>query len=312
MRIGISACLLGERVRFNGGHKASRLCLETLARHFELVPLCPEMAIGLGTPREAIRLVGDPAAPRAVASRDASRDFSEPLRAYGEKVADELHDLCGFVLMQKSPSCGLQRVKLYRDDGRPVDGGSTGIFAAALQARRPELPLEEEGRLHDPVLRENFLNRVFVYARWQRLLADGLSRRALLDFHARHKYLLMATSPQQQHALGRLLADAGRQDPAELGPRYFRQLMAALGLRASRGTHSNVLQHLSGYLKRALSREEKHELQRLIDQYRGGVVPLVAPLTLLRHHFRRHPDQYVARQDYLQPYPDELSLRNQL
>ena len=309
IRIGISACLLGAPVRYNGGHKRSTLCTEVLAEHFELVPLCPEMGMGLGTPRPTIRLVGEPEAPRALMPQEQDRDVSEELRAQVDRVPA---GLSGFVLMQKSPSFGLHRVKLYRDNGHLAEKGSRGIFAAALHARYPELPLEEEGRLHDPVLRENFLNRVFVHARWQRLLADGISRQGLIDFHARHKYLLMATHPQQQKALGRLLGHLGQQDLHELATRYFRELMSALSRPATRGTHSNVLQHLSGYLKQHLGSQERAELQHLITQYRGGVIPLVVPLTLLRHHFNRHPDAYIARQDYLRAYPDALSLRNSI
>jgi uncharacterized protein YbgA (DUF1722 family)/uncharacterized protein YbbK (DUF523 family) len=310
LKLGISACLLGEPVRFNGGHKRSALCTEVLAEHFELVPVCPETAIGLGSPRPAIRLVGDPLAPRALIPQDNDRDLTDALRAQGARVAREMDDISGFVLMHKSPSCGLHRVKLYRDNGHVAETSTRGVFAAALHSLRPELPLEDEGRLHDPVLRENFLNRVFVYGRWQRLLADGLTCQGLLDFHARHKYQLMATNPHQQKALGRLLSDLGRHDLAELAPRYFSQLMDALSRPATRGTHSNVLQHLSGYLKRHLGNTERAELQQLIEQYRSGVIPLVVPLALLRHHFNRHPDAYVANQDYLRPYPDDLSLRN--
>ncbi len=310
LKLGISACLLGERVRYNGGHKRSSLCTEVLAEHFELVPVCPEMAIGLGTPRPSIRLVGDADAPRALIPQTHDRDLTTELRAQGARIAREMDDISGFVLMHKSPSCGLHRVKLYRDNGHLAEATTRGVFAATLHNLRPDLPLEDEGRLHDPVLRENFLNRVFVYGRWQRLLAAGITRQGLLDFHARHKYLLMATHPQQQKVLGRLLGDLSRQDLAELAPRYFRQLMEALSRQATRGTHSNVLQHLSGYLKRHLGNAERTELQQLIEQYRTGVIPLVVPLTLLRHHFNRHPDAYVANQDYLRPYPDDLSLRN--
>lgn len=312
LKLGISACLLGAQVRYNGGHKESRLCSETLASHFEFVPLCPEAAIGLGIPREPIRLVGDPAAPRAVGTVHPERDHTQALADYGTRMAVELHDICGYILMQKSPSCGMERVKVYRDNGYPAEGGGSGIFAATLARLRPDLPIEEDGRLNDAVLRENFLTRVFAYAEWQRLLASGLSRKAICDFHARYKYQLMASNPEQYKALGRQLADLGRHDPAEFGPRYFSQLMAALKRCATRGTHSNVLQHLSGYLKRALSSDERQEIAQLIEQYRRGIVPLVVPLTLLKHHFRRHPDDYVARQAYLQPHPENLSLRNAL
>ena len=310
IKVGISACLLGEPVRFNGGHKESRLCSETRARHFEFVPVCPEVAIGLGTPRQPIRLVGDPDQPRAVGSVHAELDVTDALSAYGRQVATELHDICGFVLMQKSPSCGMERVKVYQANGHPIEGGGSGLFAHALMQARPDLPIEEDGRLNDPVLRENFLTRIFAYAEWQRLVASGVTRKALVEFHSRYKYQLMATDPVQYKALGRLVATVGKQPLEAFAPSYFSQLMAALKKTASRGTHTNVLQHLSGYLKRDLGTQDKQELQRLIDQYREGVVPLVVPMTLLKHHFRRHPDRYVATQVYLQPHPEDLSLRN--
>ncbi|MDF0730145.1 DUF523 and DUF1722 domain-containing protein [Pseudomonas entomophila] len=312
-RIAISACLTGQEVRYNGGHKASNLCGELLAAHFDWVPLCPEVAIGLGIPRDAIRLVGDPEAPAVLGSRNPGTDLSGPLRAYGERMADELHDICGYVFMQKSPSCGLERVKVYQDDGRPSLKGGRGAYAQAFCARRPDLPVEEEGRLHDPVLRENFISRVYAYADWQRLLADGLSRGALVRFHSRYKYLLMAHNPQAYRELGRLLGSMRRDDaPQEIGPRYFSLLMQALRRCASRGTHSNVLQHLCGYLRPILDSDDKAELQQLIGQYQQGSVPLVVPLTLLKHHLRNHPDPYLLQQTYLQPHPESLGLRNAL
>jgi uncharacterized protein YbgA (DUF1722 family)/uncharacterized protein YbbK (DUF523 family) len=311
LKIGISACLLGKPVRFNGGHKESRLCSEILARHFEYVPVCPEVGIGLGTPREAIRLVGDPASPRVRGSVHHELDVSDALTGFGQRTAEQLGDICGYILMQKSPSCGMERVKVYQDNGSTVPGGGRGLFAAALMQARPDLPVEEDGRLNDPVLRENFITRVFAYAEWQRLLREGLSRRALYTFHARYKYQLMATSRTQYQALGRQLAN--NREPLDVfAPRYFSQLMAALKHTASRGTHTNVLQHLSGYLKHALSPDDKQELRQIIDQYRLGIVPLVVPLTLLKHHLRRHPDDYLAGQAYLQPHPEDLSLRNAL
>lgn len=310
LKLGISACLLGAEVRFNGGHKESRLCSQVLAEYFEFVPVCPEMAIGLGTPREAIRLVGEPSAPRAIGTRHPELDHSEKLYNFGARMASELDDLCGYIFMQKSPSCGLERVKVYQANGYPAEGGGRGLYASAFCALRPDLPVEEDGRLNDPVLRENFLTRVFAYAEWQRLLASGLTRRAITDFHARYKYQLMANNPLQYKALGQLLGTLGQHDPAQLGPRYFSQLMAALARCATRGTHSNVLQHLCGYLKKVLSHTEKQELNHLIEQYRTGIVPLVVPLTLIKHHFRLHPDHYIARQAYLQPHPENLSLRN--
>ena len=310
-KIGISACLLGENVRFNGGHKQSQLCSEVLAAYFDFVPLCPEVAIGLGIPRETIRLVGDAASPQAVGSVHRELNVTAPLGEYGEKMAAEHSDLCGYIFMQKSPSCGLERVKVYRENGAPVDGGGRGIYAQAFCARHPNLPVEEDGRLNDPVLRENFLTRVFVYASWQQLLGEGLSRHRLLAFHARYKYLLMAHSPAHYKSLGNLLGGMAKgEDLDALGSGYFSALMSGLKKCATRGTHTNVLQHISGYLKQAISADDKQEMQTVIGQYRHGIVPLVVPLTLLKHHFRQHPDRYIAQQAYLQPHPENLSLRN--
>ncbi|QKZ03104.1 YbgA family protein [Pseudomonas eucalypticola] len=309
-RIGISACLLGAEVRYNGGHKESRLCTHSLAEHFEFVPVCPEVAIGMGIPRQPIRLVGDASQPQALGTVDPALNVTAPLAAYGQQMADELQDLSGYIFMHKSPSCGLERVKVYRDNGAPQHEGGRGIYAQAFCAAHPDLPVEEDGRLCDAVLRENFMVRVYAYADWQALLAEGLSRGGLMRFHSRYKYQLMANNPVQYKVIGHLLGTMGRGDASEIGPRYFSQLMAALKRCATRGTHSNVLQHLSGYLKQSLSSADKQEIQHLIEQYREGIVPLVVPLTLLKHHFRLHPDPYVSQQVYLQPHPENLSLRN--
>ncbi|PNG36908.1 MULTISPECIES: YbgA family protein [Pseudomonas] len=309
-KIAISACLMGVEVRYNGGHKESRLCSRVLSEYFDFVPLCPEVAIGMGTPREPIRLVGDPEQPRAVGTVDASLDVTLPLAEYGERMAAQVDDICGYIFMQNSPSCGLERVKVYQANGIPHRNGGRGIYAQAFCAQYPDLPVEEAGRLNDPVLRENFLTRVYVYRDWQALLKQGLTRRALTDFHSRCKYLLMAHHPVQYKTLGNLLGSMGKGDPNLIGPRYFSELMAALSKCATRGTHSNVLQHLSGYLKQSISAEDKQEVQHVIGQYRHGIVPLVVPLTLLKHHFRQHPDPYIAQQLYLQPHPENLSLRN--
>ena len=309
-KLGISACLMGAEVRFNGGHKESHLCTRALTEYFEFVTACPEVAIGLGIPREPIRLVGDAQNPQAVGTVNRELNVTEALADYGLQMAEELGDICGYIFMQKSPSCGLERVKVYTEKGAPVDGGGRGIYAQAFCERHPNLPVEEDGRLNDPVLRENFITRVFAYAAWQDLLKAGITRRALTEFHSRYKYQLMANDPVQYKALGNLLGNMGRSDPNEIAPQYFSDLMAALKKPATRRTHTNVLQHLSGYLKQTLSAPDKQEVQQLITQYHQGIVPLIVPLTLLKHHFRQHPDPYVALQVYMQPHPENLSLRN--
>jgi uncharacterized protein YbgA (DUF1722 family)/uncharacterized protein YbbK (DUF523 family) len=312
IKVGISACLLGAPVRFNGGHKQSHLCKDVLSQYFDYVSVCPEQAIGLGTPREPIRLVGETHNPRAVGTVNPELDVTDALTAYGQHTAAQLNDVCGFILMQKSPSCGMERVKVYQYSGHTAEHGGVGLFAAALMRTQPLLPIEEDGRLNDPVLRENFITRVFAYAQWQHLVSSGLSRKKLYDFHARYKYQLMANSPTDCTALGRLLASNPQLRLGIVATQYFSLFMSALKKIANRGSHTNVLQHISGYIKRSLDADEKRELQILISQYRSGIVPLIVPLTLLKHHFKRHPDRYIAEQVYLQPHPENLSLRNAL
>lgn len=310
IKVGISSCLLGEQVRYDGGHKHLRLCTESLSRYFDFVPECPEVGIGMGIPRKPIRLIGDVEAPRAVESEQQQQEYTEQLTAFGISKAEQHGDLCGYIFMKNSPSCGLFRVKVYQDNGYPAPEGGRGLYARAFTDAHPLLPVEESGRLCDPLLRENFITRVFAYADWQQQLKAGLTHQRILDFHVRYKYCLMAHSPQQYAELGRMLADAGNHDPNELGQRYFTALMQVLGKLASRKTHTNVLMHLQGYLKKVLSSREKQELNKIIEQYRTAQVPLIVPVTLLKHHFNNHPDPYIDKQAYLQPYPEDLSLRN--
>lgn len=308
--IGISSCLLGEEVRYNGGHKLSRLCVNQLADYFSYRQVCPEVGIGLGVPRTPIRLLGTSDRPRAVNVEDNSIDVTDRLRDFARQTLPSLADICGYIFIKGSPSCGLFRVKVYRE-GNPnaVDTGR-GIYAQAVTEAMPLLPVEEAGRLSDPVLRENFIARVYAYHHWQKLLAEGLTAARILDFHASYKYSLMAHSPQSHDRLGRMLADAGRHDAEVLGQKYFAALMQALGNKATRKSNTNVLMHLQGYLKKNLQAQEKEKLSEVIEQYRLGIVPLVVPVTLLQHHFNNHPNDYISKQAYFDPYPPELSLRN--
>jgi uncharacterized protein YbgA (DUF1722 family)/uncharacterized protein YbbK (DUF523 family) len=311
IRIGISSCLLGQQVRYDGGHKHNGYITETLGQFFEFVPFCPEVAIGLGIPRPPIRLVKHGSAVQARGVQDPALDVTGPLTAYAERVAPKLHAVCGYILKKNSPSCGMERVKLYSAKGMPVST-SAGVYAGRLLELLPELPFEEEGRLMDPVLRENFIERVFVYHRWQQLHARRLSPGGLVEFHTRHKFIVLAHDEKAYRALGRLVAGAGRGGIAELGQRYLRDLMQALRRPATRTRHANVLQHIAGFFKQQLAADDKRELQGLIDNYRRGQLPLVVPITLMRHYLRRFPDDYLAAQYYLAPHPDELMLRNQI
>lgn len=312
IKVGVSACLLGQEVRYNGGHKHLALLTQELAKYFDYVPTCPEMGAGMGVPRPAMHLVGDADAPRAVKVGDHSVDYTDQLHRYADERIPQLQDLCGYVFIKNSPSCGLFRVKVYLENGYPSPTPGRGLFAAALTKAMPLLPVEEDGRLHDPVLRENFITRVFAMKAWRDLCAKGLTAAGLIDLHSRYKYTLMAHSPQDYSALGQMLADAGKYDPNELGPRYFAGMMQVLQRKATRKSNTNVLMHLQGYLKKQLQAPEKSSLGRVIEQYRSGLIPLIVPVTLLKHYFQVFPDPYIERQSYFQPYPDELSLRNTL
>ena len=311
IRLGISSCLLGQEVRYDGGHKHNGYITESLGQFFEFVPFCPEVAIGLGVPRPPIRLVKDVDGTRARGIKDPTLDVTDRLAEYAAKVAPKLRGVSGYILKKGSPSCGMERVKVYGRQGVSVSAGA-GIYAGALMELLPELPFEEEGRLMDPVLRENFIERVFVYHRWQQLAGQRLTARRLVEFHTRHKFIVLAHDEKRYRELGRLVATAGRRGIAAIGQDYITLLMQALRKPATRTRHSNVLQHLFGFFKDNLDAGDKRELLALIDSYRRGHVPLVVPITLIRHYLRRFPEPYVSAQYYLAPHPDELMLRNQI
>jgi len=309
LRLGVSACLLGQPVRYDGGHKRDGFVADLLAAHFDLLPLCPEVAIGLGVPRRPIRLVATTSGVRVRGVHDPALDVTDALDREAAQIVSAAPDLCGYVLKKNSPSCGMQRVKTYSEGGMP-NGRASGAYAAGLMARAPLLPVEEEGRLGDPTLRENFIERVFAYARWQALTASEVTGAALVDFHSRHKYQLLAHNQAAYRRLGPLVARAGRRPAPQLLQQYGREFIGALARPASVGNHVNVLQHLAGYLKDALDPGDKTELQAAIDAYRTGRGPLLVPITLLRHHLRRNPQPWAARQTYLHPDPREQVLRS--
>lgn len=304
VRIGISSCLLGERVRYDGNHKRDGYLIETWGPYVEFVPICPEVGIGLGVPRPPIRLAGDAAHPRAVGVRDATIDVTTRLERYARARAREFDDLDGYVFKSGSPSCGLARVPVH---GSQKSGA--GVYARVFTAAHPWLPVEEEARLNDPGLRDNFIERVFAYRRW-RTLRPRMTAARLVAFHTAHKLVLMAHGPAPARAAGWLVAEARPGNVKRVSADYVRVFMQTLARPASRKTHSNVLMHAMGYLKRQLSAEDKTELLELIDAYRLGRAPLFAPLTLLRHHLRHRPDPFLAQQLYLYPDTLELMLRN--
>lgn len=308
--IAISSCLLGQEVRFDGGHKHNAYITQTLGEYFEYTAFCPEVAIGLGIPRPAIQLVQFENRIRVRGSKDPQLDVTEQLQAYGHSVVPALEGYCGYIFKRASPSCGMERVKVYKN-GNPV-GSSRGAYAAVIMQELPELPVEEEGRLMDPVLRENFIERVFVYHRWQQFKRSGLTSAGLVQFHTIHKFTLLAHDETIYRELGRIIADAGKADIHALAQQYAQHLMQALSKPATRKTHTNVLMHIMGYVKEELTAEDKQELLEILDKYRLGQVPLIVPITLLKHYLRRFPDDYIRQQVYLNPHPDELMLRNSL
>jgi uncharacterized protein YbgA (DUF1722 family)/uncharacterized protein YbbK (DUF523 family) len=316
LRIGISSCLLGEAVRFDGGHKRDAFLVDTFGRHVEWVPVCPELEVGMGTPRESVRLVRSDSgisnvAPLRMVGVRSGTDWTDRMTAYAGRRAATLArlDLCGYVFKKDSPSCGAFRVKVYGDSGMATRSG-TGLFAAEIRRRLPLLPVEEEGRLTDPRLRENFVERVFAYARLRDLFRDRWTVGRLVQFHTAHKLTLMAHSPQAYASLGRLVANARSLDRRTLRQDYETMFMQALERVATPKRHANVLQHVAGYLSKGLDSGSRRELQDLIAEHRTGLVPLIVPLTLVRHHVRRLGVSYLAGQTYLDPHPRELALRN--
>ena len=310
IRLGISAFLLGEKVRFVGGHKLDHFITETLGKFVEYFPVCPEVECGLGIPREAMHLLAAPEGPRLVTVR-TQVDYTERMLAWARKRVVELEqkDLCGFIFKSDSPSSGMERVKIYSGKGGPAKTG-VGMFAREFMQHFPLLPVEEEGRLHDPGLRENFLERLFSLKRWRDTLALGPKPGHLVDFHTRHKLLIMSHSPKYYELLGKLVAQIKGIPLPELYEQYETQLMEALRLKTTIKKNVNVLLHVMGYFKKNLSPAEKEELLEIIDEYRKGYVPLIVPVTLLNHYVRKYDQSYLKDQYYLHPHPIELKLRN--
>lgn len=310
LRLGVSACLLGEAVRFNGGHKRDRFLSDTLGTWVEWVPVCPEVDVGMGIPRPTIRLDDEGEGPRLVEPK-SGHDYTDAMNRYSRGKLKELGlaGLDGYVLKRASPSCGMERVKVYQGKALLHTNG-VGLFAERLIEAAPTLPLEEEGRLNDAVLRENFIERIFSRNRWRVLLKERLTRRRLVAFHTAHKLLLWSHNEAGMRRLGRLLGEAGTLPDQELFSRYEAELQTIMKSRATKKRHTNVLHHALGYLKRFLDPQDKRELLAAIDDYRIGLLPLVVPVTLLRFNIRRHEIEYLLGQLYFDPHPKELLLRN--
>lgn len=308
--VGISSCLLGQEVRYDGAHKYHSYIERTLGQYFQFRPFCPEVEAGLGVPRPAVQLREISGHIRVVGVKDHTLDVTEALNDAARRQHDWPDALCGYILKKDSPSCGMERVKVYRND-IPARNG-VGVFADYLMAHFPTLPVEEEGRLGDPGLRENFIQRVFIRHRWQQLCEQPLTAHRLMTFHSRHKLIAMSHDQNRARDLGRLLAGVTAENIDSVARQYIIDLMACLKIVATRGNHVNVLQHIQGYLKLKLDSDDKQELVETIESYRIGNVPLIVPLTLLKHHFRRQPDPFIDGSYYLSPHPAELSLLNDI
>ncbi len=310
IKIGMSSCLLGESVRFDAGHKKNRYIVDVLAQFFKFVSFCPEVSIGLGIPRPTIRLIKQDDVIRCVSTKDPTLDYTEQLDQSAQEQKHWHQQLSGYIVKKDSPSCGMERVKVYSNDNPTKEG--TGLYTQRLMANFPCLPVEEEGRLLDPVLRENFIKRVFIYHRWQALQSNRRTWTGISKFHAKHKYIFMSHNQNEAKALGNWLANQHDSEIDQLSHQYLSQMMDILKNKATRKTHANTLTHIQGYLKKHIDSIDKQELTETIEQYRLGFLPLIVPITLLKHHFLHHPHQYIIESYYMQPHPSELMLLNGL
>lgn len=308
--VGISECLLGEPVRFDGGHKRNRFLTDVMSRYFDYRPVCPEVLIGLGIPRKPIRLVATDKGTRVRGVEDDSLDVTEALAAEADSALQRMPDICGYVLMQNSPSCAGFRMKRYTEKGFPLDSDGVGAFASRLMELHPLLPVEEAGRLTDAGLRDNFIARVFAYKDWKDSVEADPSPGKLVDFYSRYKYQVMAHHVPGYKALGPLVAQAGSRDIHDLCREFLETFMDALGHKATRKGNTNAMMHLRGYLRGLLDQDEQRELSDVIESYRCGEVPLVVPLTLLKHYLRKVDNPYLQQQTFWSPHPDKLGLRN--
>lgn len=310
IKLGISSCLLGEKVRYDGGHKLDKFLTVTLGKYVEYVPVCPEVGCGLGIPRKSMRLEGNPDSPRLIVT-STREDMTDRMVNWTRKrvVQLEKEDICGFIFKSDSPSSGMERVKVYNEKSMPVKAG-VGMFAGIFMEHFPLLPVEDEGRLHDPGLRENFIERIFALKRWRETLSNKNFKKSLIDFHTKHKLLILAHSPRHYQLMGKLVASQKSLAGKDIQKQYQDLLLESLKIRATSKKHVNVLQHMMGYFKEQLSGDEKTELLELINHYRDGYIPLVVPVTLISHYVRKYDEPYLSQQVYLNPHPSELQLRN--
>ena len=311
IKIGVSSCLVGEKVRWNGDHKQDRYVREILGNYFEYVPVCPEMEVGMGVPRETVALYGTLEAPKMI-SKKTKTDWTERMNHYlRDRINKLTHDnLCGYIFKSKSPSCGISRVPVFSKTDRSKARHGPGMFANAFIKTFPLVPIEDEGRLNDAKIRENFIARVFSFNRLQKLFDKGLSKGALVNFHTRHKFLLLAHSRNHYTALGKLVANSKSLKPDEIKAEYSRLFMEAMTYKSTPKKNTDVLLHMMGFLKKVLTKGEKEDILTTIEDYRKELLPLIVPVTLIRHQVKKYNIEYLLDQVYLNPHPKELMLRN--
>jgi len=308
--IGISSCLLGEKVRFDSGHKKDHYIVDTLGKYFEWVPVCPEIEVGMGVPRESVRLIGSKDAPNMVGSKSGTDWTNKMLKYSDERIRKfEKLKLSGFIFKSDSPSCGMERVRIYSQNGMPSKIG-VGLFANAYMNAFPLIPVEEEGRLNDDKIRDNFIVRVFSYHRLQMMFENNWNRGSLVKFHTIHKYLLLAHSPKHCEILGRIVADAKKYTPMALREKYSTLFMEGLKIKSTTKKNVNVLHHILGFLHNELTVIEREDILRTINDYYNNLVPLIVPITLIKHYITKRDVPYIRDQVYLNPHPKELMLRN--
>lgn len=315
--VGISSCLMGEKVRYDGGHMRNRICMERLNDYFKWHPTCPEMAIGMPSPRPAIHIAIKEGQERLLDVNTHTNDYTSEIEAFSAQKMQDLNDLCGYVVAKGSPSCGMERIKVYKDEGEKkwhsAHKEGVGMFTRVLMNTYPNLPVEEDGRLNDGHLRDNFVLRVFTYSQWQKLRKSGFTYHKLFEFHAKAKYTLMAADYSTYQKLGRKLADASQTKNPDIdtfAEQYIGELMGTLKNIVKRKAHRNVLLHLMGYFKKHLSSVEKQNLRQSIDDYFEGIAPLGVPIHLLKLYLERFPNPYLSQQFYLFPYPHKIATRD--
>lgn len=310
IKVGISSCLLGEKVRYDGGHKLDHYLKDTLGQFIEWIHVCPEVECGLSIPREAMRLVKVDDGIRLMTIK-SKVDQTEKMEIWIKEKLKKLEslDLCGFVFKSRSPSSGLYSAKVYTNDGKLI-GKSAGLFAKAFSEYFKNIPVEEDGRLQNPSIRENFIERVFIYHRWHELKKSGFTYSKLVDFHTRIKLTLLSHSPVHYRNLGKMVADG--KNNKNIYEEYFSILMEGLKLKATVSKNTNVLYHIIGYFKKHLEPEDKNELLEIIENYHKGLIPLIVPITLINHYVKKFNIEYLKNQFYLNPYPIELMLRNHI